>query len=182
MHNLCMKTPINDDLLLDTFDLKLLTALQNNALATNQELGDLVHLSGSQVSRRVQRLHANGLIRQYTALLDAQLLGLTVRAITAVSLLRHGGDEGRAFEAAIQDMPEVLACDSVTGEADYILQIVAANLADLSDSVLRRLTALEGVSSIRSNLVLQRIKSSTELPLQHLSRNSGQARVAKLVS
>jgi Lrp/AsnC family leucine-responsive transcriptional regulator len=70
------------------------------------------------------------------------------------------------------DIPEVVECFAVTGESDYILKIFAANLSDLSESVLKRLTRLKGVSSIRSNIVLQCVKSTTELPLTHLSKQT----------
>lgn len=170
----------NDDLLLDKFDISLLSALQKDAQATHQQLGEQIHLSTSQVSRRIQRLHASGMIRRYVALLDPALVGLGVRAVTYVTLTRHSGDEGTAFERDIASFPEVLECYSVTGESDYILQIVAASLADLSESVLRRLTRITGVSSIRSNIVLQCIKSSTEVPLTHIGRADGAARRARM--
>ena len=165
-----MKMKPNDDLLLDRYDVELLTALQKDAGCSNQTLGEAVHLSASQVSRRVQRLHASGIIRRTVALLDPARIGLGVRAITYVSLSRHGDEEGRAFERGIAAIPEVLECYSVTGESDYILQIVAPSLNDLSESVLRRLTRLKGVNSIRSNIVLQCIKTSTELPLAQVGR------------
>lgn len=179
-HNLCMNTQIQDDLLLDRYDISILAALQKDAQATHQQLGEQIHLSASQVSRRIQRLQSNGLIRRYVALLDPAPLGLGVRAITYVSLSRHGGDEGRAFEKAIGDIPEVMECYSVTGESDYILQILTASLNDLSESVLYRLTRLDGVSSIRSNIVLQCIKSSTEVPLRHVGRSHEASRRVRL--
>jgi Lrp/AsnC family leucine-responsive transcriptional regulator len=75
-HNFRMKKEYEDDFLLDKFDLSLLAALQNDAQATHQALGDRVHLSASQVSRRIARLHASGIIRRYVALLDpAMVLG-----------------------------------------------------------------------------------------------------------
>lgn len=166
-----MKNHIYDDSLLDKFDIALLDALQKNADATHQQLGDAVHLSPSQVSRRITRLHASGIIRRTVALLDPAKIGLGVRAISYVTLLRHGDDEGAAFEREMATFPEVLECFAVTGESDYILQIMAASLNDLSESVLRRLTRIKGVGSIRSNIVLQSIKSSTELPLAQLRRS-----------
>ena len=165
-----MKTHINDDSLLDKFDVALLSALQQDASATHQQLGELVHLSPSQVSRRITRLQASGIIRRTVALLDPARIGLGVRAISYVTLARHGEDEGAAFEQDIAAFPEVLECFAVTGECDYILQIVAASLSELSESVLRRLTRIKVVNNIRSNIVLQSIKSSTELPLGHIGR------------
>lgn len=169
MHNLCMKLEQYDDSLLDSFDISLLAALQRDSTATHQQIGTIIHLSPSQVSRRVQRLQSAGIIRRYVALLNPAALGLTVRAVSYVTLTRHSGDEGLAFEREIGLFPEVLECYSVAGESDYILQIVAANLHTLSESVLRRLTRIQGVGSIRSNIVLNCIKSTTELPLAQVS-------------
>jgi Lrp/AsnC family leucine-responsive transcriptional regulator len=165
-----MRKTISDDLLLDKFDVALLDALQKDAAATHQQLGEVVHLSPSQVSRRITRLHSNGIIRRTVALLDPARIGLGVRAISYVTLTSHSEDEGAAFERDIVGFPEVLDCYAVTGESDYILQIVAASLNDLSESVLRRLARIKGVNSIRSNIVLQSIKSSTELPLAQIGR------------
>ena len=165
-----MKKTIPDDLLLDKYDVALLAALQTDASATHQQLGERIHLSASQVSRRIARMLAGGIIRRTVALLDPARIGLGVRAITYVTLSRQGEDEGAAFELEIATFPEVLECFAVTGESDYILQIVAASLGDLSESVLRRLTRIKCVNSIRSNIVLQSIKSSTELPLGQLGR------------
>ncbi len=160
----------HEDLLLDKFDISLLAALQRDAHATNQQVGERIHLSASQVSRRIQRLETSGIIRRYVALLDPAAMGLGVRAISYVTLSRHGGDEGLEFEREIKAIPEVLDCYAVAGESDYILQIVAADLGVLSDSVLRVLTRIKGVANIRSNIVLHCIKSSTELPLGHIGR------------
>jgi Lrp/AsnC family leucine-responsive transcriptional regulator len=168
MHNSCMNSATKEDSLLDRYDISLLAALQRNAHATNQQVGDTVHLSASQVSRRIQRLEAAGLISRYVALLNPDRLGLGVRAISYVTLSRHGDEEGASFERDILGIPEVVECFAVTGESDYILKIFAADLAALSESVLKRLTRLKGVSSIRSNIVLQCVKSTTELPLTHL--------------
>lgn len=165
-----MNTHNRDDLLLDRFDIGLLAALQRNAHSTHQQLGEVVFLSASQVSRRIQRLEAVGLIARTVALLDPTRLGLGVRAISYVTLARHGDEEGSSFERDILDIPEVVECFAVTGESDYILKIFAANLNELSESVLKRLTRLKGVASIRSNIVLQCVKSTTELPLSHLAK------------
>jgi Lrp/AsnC family leucine-responsive transcriptional regulator len=169
MHNLRMISPNKEDSLLDRYDISLLAALQHNAHATNQQVGDAVHLSASQVSRRLQRLEAVGMIERYVALLNPDRLRLGVRAISYVTLARHGSDEGTGFEHDILGIPEVVECYAVTGESDYILKIFAADLRALSESVLKRITRLQGVSSVRSNIVLQCVKSTTELPLSQLA-------------
>lgn len=159
----------HDGFPLDRYDISLLAALQVNTHATHQALGDSIHLSASQVSRRIQRLEAAGFIKAHVALLDPARLGLGVRAISYVTLARHGDEEGTSFERDILSIPEVVECFAVTGESDYILKIFAADLSALSDSVLKRLTRMKGVSSIRSNIVLQCVKSTTQLPLSHVS-------------
>lgn len=170
-HNLRMHTEKDDDLLLDKYDIGLLHALQTNASLTHQQLSEHVHLSASQISRRIQRLRDSGLIERIVALLDPAMAGLGVRALAYVTLTRHGGDESRAFESCIGEVDEVLECYAVAGDADYILHIVAADLHTLSDSVLARLMRVPGIAHIRSNIVLHRIKSQTRLPLEHLGRN-----------
>ena len=154
--------------MLDKIDISILSALQENALITHQQLGEKIHLSSSQISRRIQRMQSDGVIDKYVTLLKPESLGLNVRAFTYVSLTRHGGDEGAAFEKNIANFSEVLECHSVTGDSDYLLQIVAPNLQVLSESVFKRLTRLAGVNNIRSSIVLQTIKSTTSLPLTHL--------------
>ena len=176
MHNQRMKISNNAYFSLDSFDIGLLGALQQDALATHQTLGMDIHLSASQVSRRVQRLQEAGLIARYVALLNPQALGLGVRAVSYVTLIRHGGDEGRIFEQEIKNIPEVLDCYAVAGESDYVLQIVATDLQALSETVLRRLTRIVGVGSIRSNVVLSCVKASTQLPLTHLGTDAGVSR------
>ena len=182
MHNSCMNQEKYDDFLLDKFDISLLAALQKDAHATNQQVGEQIHLSASQVSRRIQRLESMGIVRRYVALLDPAAIGLGVRAISYVTLSRHGGDEGSAFEREITAIPEVLDCYAVAGESDYILQIVAADLGVLSESVLRVLTRIKGVANIRSNIVLNCIKSSTELPLGHIGKSDGAARKVRVAT
>ena len=168
MHNSCMKHNNIENLMLDKVDISILSALQENALITHQQIGEKIHLSSSQISRRIQRMQSEGVIAKYVTLLKPESLGLSVRAFTYVSLTRHGGDEGSIFEKDIADFPEVLECHSVTGDSDYLLQIVAPNLQVLSESVFKRLTHLNGVNNIRSSIVLQTIKSTTSLPLTDL--------------
>jgi Lrp/AsnC family transcriptional regulator, leucine-responsive regulatory protein len=166
----------HDDLLLDRFDLSLLSALQKNAHTTHQTLGEAIHLSASQVSRRIQRLEQTGLIQAHVALVNPALLGLGVTAITYVTLSRHGTAEGTQFEKDVAGIAAVLECFAVTGESDYILKIVAADLTELSESVLQQLIRLPGVASIRSNIVLNCVKSTTQLPLDHLGKHTQRKR------
>ncbi|MFL9922750.1 Lrp/AsnC family transcriptional regulator [Herbaspirillum lusitanum] len=154
----------------DRYDLALLTELQRDGHITNSALGQKVHLSTSQISRRVQRLEEAHVIERYTAVLDPAVVGLGVIAFTSVTLDRQGETRGDQFERAVEAMPEVLECFSVTGEADYILRIVAPDLAAFSEFMMNDLLRLPGVTNVKSNITLKKIKHSHELPLEHVTQ------------
>lgn len=153
---------------LDSLDVKLLAALQRDGRASHVQLSEAVSLSASQVQRRLRRLEAAGLVSGYAALLDAERLGLDVTAFTHVTLERHGERSAAAFHDAMRRLPEVLECWSVSGEADYLLRIVAADLRAFSDFLMHRLLPVPGVASVKSNIALERVKATTALPLGHL--------------
>ena len=100
---------------LDRYDLALLAALQRDGNATNAALGEAVHLSASQISRRLQRLGESGLIAGYVALLDPEAVGLGVTAFAQVILEQHGKAQSESFEAAASALPEVMECFSLSG-------------------------------------------------------------------
>ena len=152
---------------LDVFDLRLLAALQRDGRAASSSLAENVGLSASQVSRRLARLEQDGVIERYAALLKPEAVGLTVLAFTNVSLDRHAEGLVHGFEAAVMDWPEILECYSVTGEADFVLRIVARDLKSFADFLMLRLLRIPGVRSARSSIVLHRIKQTTALPLPH---------------
>ncbi len=153
----------------DRYDIDLLTELQRNGRATNSALGEKIHLSTSQVSRRVQRLEETKVISHYVAVLNPEVVGLGVMAFTYVTLGQQGV-QGNIFEQEIAGIPEVLECLSVTGEADYILRIAAPDLATFSDFMTKRLLRLPGVASIKSVVTLKTIKQTFSLPLEHIKQ------------
>lgn len=156
----------------DRYDLALLAELQRDGHMTNNALGQKVHLSTSQISRRVQRLEEAGVIERYTAVLDPAVVGLGVTAFTSVTLDRQGETRGDQFERDVQDMPEIMECFSITGEADYILRIVAPDLAAFSEFMMTRLLRLPGVTNVKSNITMKQIKHSYVLPLEHVTQPS----------
>ncbi|MBR0566250.1 Lrp/AsnC family transcriptional regulator [Azoarcus sp. L1K30] len=153
---------------LDKFDLQLLDELQADGHASNAALAERIHLSPSQVSRRIQRLEQAGFIERYVALLRPAAVGLGVTAFVNVSLERHGEAHTDAFTDAVRGMDEVLECFAISGEADYLLRVMTPTLPALSDFMLHRLMRLGGVRSVKSNIALTELKRSTRLPLDHL--------------
>jgi Lrp/AsnC family transcriptional regulator, leucine-responsive regulatory protein len=152
----------------DRFDLDILNELQRDGRTTNSVLGEKIHLSTSQVSRRIQRLEESKVINHYAAMLDPDIVGLSVMAFTSVTLERHGEARSDTFERAVADMPEVLECLSVTGEADYILRIVVPDLESFSAFLMSSLLRAPGVVNVKSNITLKRIKQTHVLPMGHL--------------
>ena len=155
---------------INRYDLALLEALQRNGNATNAVLGEAVHLSASQVSRRLQRLGELGIIAGYAALIDPATIGLGVTAFAQVILERHGQSQSDAFEQAAAAMPEITECFSVSGDADYFLRIVASDLQAFSELMMKRVLRLPGVAHIKTNIALQKIKRTHVLPLDHIAQ------------
>lgn len=155
---------------IDRYDLALLDAIQRDGSATNAVLSERIHLSPSQVSRRLQRLAESGVIAGHAALLDPATVGLGVTAFAQVILERHDETRSEAFESAVADLPEVLDCYSVSGDADYVLRIVAPDLAAFSESMMKRILRLPGVAHIKTNIALQKVKQTHVLPLEHIAQ------------
>ena len=151
---------------LDSFDLKLMSELQQDGRLTNSELGERVHLSASQVSRRVQRLIDEGYIERFQAVLSRQKLGLGLTVYCLVTLKIHAGDSMLAFHERVRALPEVMECQSLTGEADYVLKIVVADLKRFSDFMSEHLMKAPEVANIRSSVVLESIKETGAYQVQ----------------
>ena len=153
---------------LDPFDIKLLAAIQKNAELTQIELSQMVNLSPAQCSRRLDRLRGDGLVQNVVAILNPKKLGFAVVAHTLVSLRSHT-DEGNAqLHRFIETAPEILECYSQTGDADFLMKIVARDLDHLSVFLERMIKVTGGLASVTSSIVLKTLKKSTELPLQIL--------------
>lgn len=154
----------------DRHDLALLAELQRDGRATNSALGERIHLSTSQVSRRIQRLEEARVIDHYAAMLEPSVVGLGVLAFIHVTLDRHNTSSGASFEQAVSDLPEVLECFSVTGEADYVLRVVSHDLASFSEFMMHGLLRIPGVTNVKTNMSLKKVKQVTELPLDHIAQ------------
>ncbi len=150
---------------LDRLDRRILSVLQTNGRMSNQDLAQAVHLSPAQSNRRHRRLESLGYIKGYEARLDREKLGLGVMAFVHVSMDRGQHKEVRKFQRTVAKMPQILECHAVTGDFDYVCKVVAHDLKSLSDFLLGSLAQLNGVSSVRSSICLNELKSSGEMPL-----------------
>ncbi|WP_235827317.1 Lrp/AsnC family transcriptional regulator [Pseudomonas abyssi] len=157
---------------LDNLDRRILDALQRNARLSNVQLAEEVGLSPSPCLRRVRLLEEAGVIRGYHAELDRSKSGLGLTVFVGVKVERHHDASANAFRAAVIDLPEVISCHVVSGESDFLLQVVLPDLASYEDFLFSTLLKLPGVSDIRSNFAISTVKSQTALPLDHLPQGS----------
>jgi Lrp/AsnC family leucine-responsive transcriptional regulator len=154
-----MKSP------LDAIDRKIVTALQRDGRATNVELAAKVHLSAPQCLRRTRALEQRGVIRGYTARVDAQALGHGVTAYVSVSIAGDQFGRVRAIEREIVAFPQVLECQAVSGDSDYLLKVVAHDLKSLSQLLTDRLMQIAGVDDVRSMICLEELKPPSPVPV-----------------
>lgn len=153
---------------IDRFDLQLLEQLQRDGQATNSALGEKIHLSTSQVSRRILRLQEAKVIDHYSAIIDPAVIGLEVMSFTEVTLDRQSSMASEKFERAIENLPQVLECYSLAGQADYMLRIVVPDLASLSEFMTKYLLKMPGVANLKSTITLKKVKQTHVLPLDHV--------------
>ncbi|HSG91280.1 MAG TPA: Lrp/AsnC family transcriptional regulator [Pseudomonadales bacterium] len=150
---------------LDDFDLRILRALQDDASLSMAELGDRVGLSHTPCWRRVKKLEESGCIRDRVVLLDAEQLDLSVNVFVEVHLKAHDEASLNAFETAVAAVDEVVEAYTVSGEKDFLLRVVVADVASYEQLLKHRLVHLPAVGSLSSTFALRQVKYTTKLPL-----------------
>ncbi|QCI66195.1 Lrp/AsnC family transcriptional regulator [Phreatobacter stygius] len=153
---------------LDAIDRRILAALQRDARLTNVQLAEEIGLSPSPCLRRVRLLEEAGVISGYHATLHRGELGLGLTVFVGIKVERHRDETAAAFREAVKALPEVISCHLVSGEADFLLQVVVPDLAGYEQFLMGALLKLPGVSDIRSNFAIQTVKAEGPLPLDHL--------------
>jgi Lrp/AsnC family leucine-responsive transcriptional regulator len=154
---------------IDKLDRLILGCLQADGRATYDDIANRVGLSPSAVLRRVRRLEEAGVIDRYVALLRPDRVGLGLTAYINVRLEKHTELHKRnpmdVFRASVLTWPEVVECAALTGEMDYLLQVMVPDMAAYSRFVLDTLLKHPSVQDMKSSFVLDRLKSTTALPL-----------------
>jgi DNA-binding Lrp family transcriptional regulator len=149
---------------LDDIDRRILDRLQRDGRLSNTDLAQEVGLSPSPCWRRVKALEEAGVIRGYTAQLDAKAVGLSVTVFMSVSLTTQVEKALQAFERAAAERPEVMECYLMTGDSDYLLRIVVPDL-EAYERFVMDFTKIVGIAQIRSSLALRTVKQGAALPL-----------------
>lgn len=151
---------------MDAKDRQIVRALQEDGRLSNQDLAARVNLSPSPCLRRVRLLEERGIIIGYSARVDAAAYGLRLTAFIRIQLAKHEQSCVRAFEEAVLKAEEILDCHLLTGEADYLLRVVVADLDAYEQFVRRRLHAIAGIASINTSFVYGTVKAVQVYPQQ----------------
>lgn len=152
----------------DAIDHRILDTLQADGRVSNVDLADRVGLSPSPCLRRLKRLEQEGVIAGYQASLDRDRVGLGLTVFVEIKVDRHQDADAEALQAAVRRMPEVVAAHIVSGEADFLLEVVVPDLGCYERLLFDTLLKLPMVKDVRSNFALRRIKLGAPLPLTHL--------------
>jgi len=143
---------------LDSFDTAILAALQRDGSMTNAALAEVVNLSPSQCSRRRTALEEAGIIEGYSARLSAAKLGFGLRAIIRVNLSSHGQSKENDFARFVASQPVIRQAFSVSGDADYVLDVRTRDLGAFADFIHEHLLLHPQVAQVRSEIVLKTLK------------------------
>ena len=146
-------------------DRRLLDALQTDSTTSQIDLAEHSGLSRTSCWRRVRELEKAGLVEGRVALLNPRKLGLQIHVLLAVSMVEHSDTTRKAFEAHVETLPEVMECYSVSGDRDYLLQIISKDMDAYNDFLNSKILDHPRVHSASSSFALRRVKYTTALPL-----------------
>mgnify|MGYP003305724608 FL=1 len=149
----------------DNTDRRILRVIQEEARVSNSELAERVGLSPSPCWRRVRTLEENGVIERYVTLVNAKAVGLPINVFATVTLEKQAESALELFEKAVKKRPEVMECNLMTGEFDYLLRVVVPDLAAYERFLMDHLTRIKGIASIKSSFSLKQVSYKTALPL-----------------
>ena len=144
---------------MDLLDKKIIKILKNNSKATLQTISDQINLSIAPTARRINQLEVKGIIKNYTVNIDENSLGFKFPAFIFISLERQQSKNFDKFEEKILSFPEVVECWLMTGTKDYLIRIAVNDVEEFENFLTKKLTVIEGVSSVESSIPLRRVKS-----------------------
>lgn len=151
-------------LVMDEIDRKLLALLQQDCTLSIAEMADRVGLSPTPCWKRIQKLEAAGVVLRRVALVDPSRVGMGLTVFVAIEAGSHSPEWLERFATAVEAMPEVLEFHRMAGDVDYMLRVVAADMAEY-DAFYKRLIAVVPLKNVTSRFAMERIKSSTAVPL-----------------
>ncbi len=152
---------------MDAIDRKILAVLQENASLSVAEIGTRVGLSSTPCWKRIQRLEADGVIQKRVALVDQDSIGLKISVFVSIETGDHSQDWLERFAKTVTAMPEVMEFYRMAGDVDYMLRVVVPDIAGY-DAFYKRLIATVPLKNVTSRFAMEKIKSTTALPIPDL--------------
>jgi len=153
---------------LDKADIAIIEALQHDGRLSNRELAKKVSLSPSPSWRRLRALEDNDVISHYAAVVNREKVGLSIMGFAHVTLHDHRSENVRKFDRAIMGASQVLECHATSGEHDYMLKVVAPDMASYQDFLSGYLLKIGVVRTVNTSFVLKQQKSTTALPMEQI--------------
>ena len=150
---------------LDAIDRKILELLQANSNITNAQLALEIGLSPAPTLERVKKLENAEVIKSYHAVIDPASIGMGVSTFVTVSLKGHNKENIEKFVNAIGKINEVVECHHVTGQADFILRIIAPDIPAYQNLMLEKVSNIEVVDNMQSTVILSTFKDSKVIPI-----------------
>ena len=150
---------------INSTDRRILVILQRQWRMSNADVAERVNLSASACHRRIQRLEAEGYIKDYVALLDPRKLQKPTTVFVEITLSGQADEILDSFEKAVARVPDVLECHLMAGSADYLLKVVADSTEDYARIHRQSLARLPGVAQMQSLFALRTVFKTTALPL-----------------
>ncbi len=149
---------------LDALDRKIVAILQQEGRIRTIDLAERVGLSPTPCARRIVRLEEEGVITGYTATVNQDKMGLPISIFVSVELENQGAEALQRFEQEVISFEEVMECFIMTGSQDFLMRVVAADLALYEQFLQEKLTRVPGIRMIRSRFALRRIVKRNRLP------------------
>jgi Lrp/AsnC family transcriptional regulator len=152
------------DFFMDAIDRKILAVLQEDASLAVAEIGNRVGLSSTPCWKRIQRLEADGVIQRRVALVDQDRVGLGITVYVSIETGDHSQEWLERFAKVVRAMPEVMELYRMAGDVDYMLRVVVPDIAGY-DAFYKRLIATVPLANVTSRFAMEKIKSTTALPI-----------------
>lgn len=153
------------NLKLDKIDRKILDILQSNAKITNAQLSKEIGLSPAPTLERVKKLENSGIIKSYHAKLDTDKIGMGVSTFVYATLKGHNKSNIEIFIEAINKIEEVIECHHVTGSGDFVLKVIAKDIASYQQLMLEKVSDISVVDNLQSMVILSTFKDSKVMPI-----------------
>ena len=148
---------------LDVIDKKLLHFLQLDSKQTNKELSGKLNLSVTAVYERIKKLEREGVISKYVTLIDKKSVDRSFVTFCSIKLLQHTKDYVVQFEKEVKQLDEVLECYHISGDYDYLLKVIVADMDEFREFMVKKLTSISHIGSTHSAFMISEVKHTTAI-------------------